>query len=695
MTFFQQYFLPIHLPQEGIKSPQAVRTPYDFVFDEQEAIERVKKRKLSEFVPVFVKDPLKSQQVLARWEEFFNGLEHCRQRSSTSYSKAKACLRDLFKDPQADKVLSGFLKYPHWDKVEDMLITTLGGQLSKGMIAERELEKNLLMIRIRSTEDDDPETHPLTGVATLSETKKILANRLELFDISPDLRKALLPELSSYLEPNLTYSNENDIQLDNIRAQQSERKKILYQRGELLVKRGKKVDYLDYLRVKACLDKKRPDLLWVGTAAFLPFFFLTLIFVLASQRMNSTNQSHAQSYLLMFFVLLSILLLAKVLYLFTNLRGFAIPVGAGGLIVALLTNPLTGLLAALLTAIYTTFLTTLDIGLFIYYLIGSVSLVLFAARSNKKIPLFFYAIIVGGLNVLMLVCIILLRDEQPAEAELISLSLQAFFSAPGAWLVTVLFIPLGEKLFRLATADRLRELADLNHPLLKKLQEKAPGTYYHSLAVANLASAAAEAVKADVLLVRAGAYYHDIGKIMQPEYYIENQNNRENPHDSLDPTVSYEIVKTHVEDGVSIAHEYRLPLEVINLIAEHHGTTLIEVFFTKAVNNQPDLRWNRDFFRYSGPKPGRLESGILMIADVVEAVGRVLKTTNILEVRERVHKIIVSKFEDRQFDRCVLTTSTLAQIEAAMTQVLLGILHKRIEYPEQKAPKREPQKPAP
>jgi putative nucleotidyltransferase with HDIG domain len=214
--------------------------------------------------------------------------------------------------------------------------------------------------------------------------------------------------------------------------------------------------------------------------------------------------------------------------------------------------------------------------------------------------------------------------------------------------------------------------------------DRAPGTYYHSLSVANLACAAAEAVKADVLLTRVAAYYHDVGKLMEPEYFIENQNGR-NPHDGLDPAASYEIVKAHTKDGVEIVTEYRFPHVVIDLIAEHHGTTVMEVFFSKAQQNHSDSYCSRDFFRYDGPKPSRVESAILMIADVVEAMARVASTHHPSKVREMVHKVIVRKFDDGQFDRCALHTHTLSQIESAITQTLLGFLHKRIEYPEGEA----------
>ena len=488
--------------------------------------------------------------------------------------------------------------------------------------------------------------------------------------------------LNDLVEPNIDYSAENQELQSAIRLQGSEKKRIVYQRGDLLVPRGKVVTPLDEYRVQDCVDKRsRPDSLLAGAGSFLPFFLLTLIFLFLVRRRIWEDRPQAQHYLLLFFVMVSVLLLAKALYLFTNLDGVAIPVGAVGLVVALLLDLPVALLAVALTSIYASFLTSFDMGLFLYYLIGGTLLVLCAARTSKRIGLFFYSLLVGGVNVLLLCCVILLRDAFPNQALMIDLAPQAFLSAPGAWLIAVLVTPLGEKLFGLATADRLRDLADLNHPLLKKLQEKAPGTYYHSLGVANLACVAAEVVGADVHLVRAGAYYHDIGKIVQPEFFIENQNNRENPHDAIDANSSCELLKSHVRDGIEIAEQYRLPQAVIDLIAEHHGTTVQEAFYSKAKKDQPGLDCSPDFFRYGGPKPRRVESGILMIADVVEAVGRLLTTTDPVEVRQEVHGVVVKKFDDGQFDQCGFSTRSLARMESAIAQTLLRILHKRIDYP--------------
>ncbi|MGW8320353.1 MAG: HD family phosphohydrolase [Thermodesulfobacteriota bacterium] len=681
MTFFEQYFLPVRVPSVGERSPQAIRAPYDFVFNEEAALQKVVEQELKDFVPIYVYDPGKSRQIMARWEEFFNGLEQCRETAGESSRKARACLKEQLSPGTSDEADSAILRYRHLDKVEGLLMTSMQELLDVGVLSDEEILEGTSILRLRSPGSPEYRTVSVSEIRRLSDARRILGERLELLDLSPVLREALLMNLSNLIEPNIEYAAENQELLSAIRNRGSEKKRVVYRRGDLLVPRGHVVTLLDVYRVQDCVDKSRPDPLLAGAGSFLPFFFLTLVFLLAARRWVWGDRPQAQQYLLLFFVMISVLLLAKAIYLFTNLDGVAIPVGASGLVVALLLELPTALLAVALTSIYASFLTTFDMGLFLYYLIGGTLLVLCAARTSNRIGLFFYSLLMGGVNVLLLCCVILLRDAFPNQALLIDLAPQAFLSAPGAWLLAVLVAPLGEKLFGLATADRLRDLADLNHPLLKKLQEKAPGTYYHSLGVANLASVAAEVVGADVHLVRAGAYYHDIGKIVQPEFFIENQNNRENPHDAMDPNSSCEILKAHVRDGIEIAEQYRLPRAVVDLIAEHHGTTVLEAFYSKAKKDQPGMGCSPDFFRYGGPKPRRVESGIMMIADVVEAVGRLLTTTDPIEVRREVHQVVVKKFGDGQFDECGLSTRNLARMESAIAQTLLRILHKRIDYP--------------
>lgn len=234
-------------------------------------------------------------------------------------------------------------------------------------------------------------------------------------------------------------------------------------------------------------------------------------------------------------------------------------------------------------------------------------------------------------------------------------------------------------LFRITTVFELRELADPNHPLLRQLLLRTPGTYHHSLLVANLAERAAEVVGADTLLARVGAYYHDIGKMRNPVAFIENQTGH-NPHDELDPQVSASIVSAHVPDGLALADRYHLPPQIREIIPGHHGTSLIKYFHQRAVAQGAEADEAR--FRHPGPKPRSKEAGIVMLADGTEASVRSLEEKTPETIRAMVDRIINERVADGQLDECDLTLRDVHQIRDAFCGLLLGVYHERIPYPE-------------
>lgn len=242
-----------------------------------------------------------------------------------------------------------------------------------------------------------------------------------------------------------------------------------------------------------------------------------------------------------------------------------------------------------------------------------------------------------------------------------------------------------EDLFDVVTDMRLQELADLNQPILKKFSIEAPGTFHHSQMVGTLAEAAAESVDANPLLCRVGAHFHDIGKMAKPEYYIENITaGGPTKHDGLTPRMSTLIIVSHVKDGIEMAEELGLPQCVIGCIPQHHGTIAVEYFFHQAVKLQkkeggPEI--SKDDFRYPGPRPQCRETAILMIADSVEAISRVLTDPNPTRIADMVHDVVLRRLNEGQFDECAITLAELKRVEDAMVRVLMGIFHGRIRYP--------------
>lgn len=256
-------------------------------------------------------------------------------------------------------------------------------------------------------------------------------------------------------------------------------------------------------------------------------------------------------------------------------------------------------------------------------------------------------------------------------------------SATFSVLMILALLPLFELLFSRTTNIRLIELSDFNSPLLKKLMEEAPGTYHHSLMTASIAENAAEAIGENSLLARVCAYYHDIGKLKNPEYFIENQAKNSNPHDELSPSMSGLVLVSHVKDGVALAKQYKINKVIIDAIEQHHGTSLIQYFYYKAL--EKDSSVNEQDFRYPGKKPTTKIAAILMIADSVEAISRTLKETSAGKLQETVEKTINNKFTDGQFSDCPITLKDLVDISESMTNSLCSIYHARIEYKNNKA----------
>jgi cyclic-di-AMP phosphodiesterase PgpH len=262
----------------------------------------------------------------------------------------------------------------------------------------------------------------------------------------------------------------------------------------------------------------------------------------------------------------------------------------------------------------------------------------------------------------------------------------------GAAGITVGFVVLGilpfiERAFRITTSMTLLELADTGHPLLRKLAQEAPGTYNHSMQVANLAEEAVAAIGGKALLSRVGAYYHDVGKMNKPEYFIENQGHgAPNRHMTLNPNVSMLIITGHVKDGIELAREYNLPTSLFPFIQSHHGTTLVEYFYWRAVK-QEEARSGEEAdvpehqYRYPGPKPKSKEVGVVMLADAVESICRTLDEPNASRIEGIVKDVIAKRLKDGQFDDCEITMRELHLVEKSLIRTLLGIYHARIAYP--------------
>ena len=319
---------------------------------------------------------------------------------------------------------------------------------------------------------------------------------------------------------------------------------------------------------------------------------------------------------------------------------------------------------------------------FLYTFAGSVLGAYFSGKCENR-----NSILKAGLYSGFIMCLFIIANDIFTGRSVGNIPLRVFFvlvnGIAGSFIVLGL-LPVIESIFDYTTDIKLLELANLEHPLLGDMMLNAPGTYHHSIVVGSLSKAAAEAIGAHPLLTRVASYYHDIGKLKMPRYYIENRVAGDDAHSGITPSMSSLIIMSHVKEGVELAKEYRLGSKLTNIIKEHHGTSLTSFFYSKAKQQEdPSLHVIEEKdFRYPGPRPQTKEAGIIMLADAVEAASRVLDDPTPKRVETHVQRIIENIFLDSQLDECELTLKDLYAIQRSFINILIGIFHHRIEYPE-------------
>jgi putative nucleotidyltransferase with HDIG domain len=325
------------------------------------------------------------------------------------------------------------------------------------------------------------------------------------------------------------------------------------------------------------------------------------------------------------------------------------------------------------------------------YFIASVAGALVIWRAERTITFVWAGAAVATLSFLVALCFRAL--ETPAVgSDIAALAIEAAMAGVLAAAITFLSFSLLGSIFGITTHLQLLELAHPNQPLLYRLAREAPGTYHHSIVVSNLAETGVQLVGGDPLFARVAVLYHDVGKLVRPTFFIENQANRENPHDLLEPSMSAKVIIDHVLDGARLAKKARLPRPIIDIIEQHHGTMLIRYFYAKAVESGQEV--SEASFRYPGPRPQTKEAGVIMLADSVEAAvrsaaqsGKLIQGGNgtsdasVVTLDSVVRRVIDERLRDGQLDECDLTMRDIDAIRHAFVQLLEGIYHPRIEYP--------------
>lgn len=416
---------------------------------------------------------------------------------------------------------------------------------------------------------------------------------------------------------------------------------------------------------------------------FFVIVFSMLIFLMYENTFEKNSLDKSQTQIV---ALLSIILALIAVALPTGFSPYVLPLPAYIMLISIVTNPRIAFVCATLMLSFLTLGMQYDIQFMSSFVLINLATSVFMAKVNftRRFDLIKAGLYIASVGALFVVSIYMLEKFliDIENALILRDALFTFLNGVVSSMIVLGILPLLEKVFKIVTPYALAELADHNQPILRRLQMDAPGTYHHSLMVANLCEAAAEAIGANPILAKVGAYYHDIGKLKRPYFFVENQSSFgiENPHNKLNPKLSKMVVTAHTKDGVELAKEYKLPPIVNDFIMQHHGDGLASYFYNQAVKEEGAENVKEEQFRYPGPKPQTKEAAILMIADAVEAAVRAMKASTQEEIDPIIKNIIDERIKDNQLSECPLTLADLKVIAETFSRILRGTQHNRIKY---------------
>lgn len=466
---------------------------------------------------------------------------------------------------------------------------------------------------------------------------------------------------------------------------------ITVMKGEKILSRGTVVTehQIEALSALGLLKDNVQILPYVGLLVMIVIFYILLIIYVRSYYPKSRVKEG--NIILMGLIINFTLLFAKAFSMIsfenadlTFQLGYLLPVAASSMLLAILIGQGVAIIISFFVAVFSGLL--LDGGIYctVVAMVGSVTGVFCSKGINQRGQFVSASLYLALANICTITALNLVTEQSYT-----TIAIGVGFGFINGLISAVLamgILPFMESAFKITTSARLTELSNSNHPLLKKLMLEAPGTYHHSVMVGNLAETAADAIGADPLLVRVSAYYHDIGKLKRPYFFVENQQPGDNPHDKLQPSLSAMIITSHVKDGVDMLKEARFPKEIIDAVLSHHGTSVLSFFYHKAVemSEEPDTVYKEDF-SYRGKLPDTKELALVSLADAVQAAVQALNSNDVDAIEQRVRSVIKSRIDEGQLAAAPLTFADIELITQNFVHVLAGMTHSRIEYPEQVA----------
>ena len=480
-----------------------------------------------------------------------------------------------------------------------------------------------------------------------------------------------------YIKPNLFLDEDKTNEIKD-----SARKKVspvIIKKEQIIVKEGEPVtaEQLQILQDLGLLNNNNSSNWFVYINLAVLIFIVLFIEVFYLYKYHNELFKDDSKLMLVFLLNIISLILARSIYIISP---FLIPLACTPMLLTLLINDKMSLFISMLNCILISIIVQFNPQIILIAITSSLLPAIVLKKMQMRNDILYSSVYVAVINAIITFSVGFLISNNVIDV--LKITTFSFLGACISAIFTVGFLPFLESTFDIVTTVKLLELSNPNQPLLKRLLMEAPGTYHHSILVANIAEVAAESIGGNPVLTRVCAYYHDIGKIIRPYFFKENQIGNDNPHDKISPNLSALVIISHVKDGIELAREYKLPKTIQDIIAEHHGTTLVKYFYITMKNsseNPEDV--NEENFKYPGPIPKTKENAIIMLADSVEASVRSIPNPTKGKIEEMVNNIIKGRLNEGQLDNCDLTLKDIDIIRKSFLKTLNGIYHQRIEYP--------------
>ncbi|MFD2630863.1 HD family phosphohydrolase [Oceanobacillus kapialis] len=467
---------------------------------------------------------------------------------------------------------------------------------------------------------------------------------------------------------------------------------VMIRAGEIIVREGQTItnEVYEELKLVGLLNNQRNLYPIIGLALLILLLASFVAYELnwISKRFKGDKRKIV-SIILISIIVVSLMKIVSIYTTQSNQLFFVVPLATGVLLIKQLIHERSAIVLSVIYAILGSIIFnhqipgSLNVEAGIYFLLSQLAAIIFLMNVKDRMAILKAGAGMSAVNIVTLLSFIFLSFEKYAIGDIFIQSAYGVVAAFLSAVLTIGLLPFFETVLGILSDIKLLQLSSPNQPLLKKLLTEAPGTYHHSIMVANLSETACEAIGANGLLARVGAYYHDMGKTVRPHYFIENQLAIKNPHDVISPAESADIIISHPYDGADMLKKHRIPKEIVDIATQHHGTTLLKYFYYKEKEKNKEVK--EESFRYPGPKPQTKEAAIICICDSVEAAVRSLKEPTEEKIEDIVVSIIRDRMTDGQLDKSPLTLEDLNLVQRTICDTLKGIFHSRIQYPMKEA----------